>query len=145
MRISLYQQPEILINLFLLCLPVELYPKILKLRCWSLTFTLYKAILKRDLELVPLSHFLHYSWTKIYLTLYLINWPNFIAWLPLLLEIMDNTFIVVICCPGCDAINFEINLTFLSSRSSKKLKSQKKLKISREQKELEIKSSFHHF
>ena len=126
MRISLDQQPEILINLFLLYLPVEIFPKILKLRCWSLTFTLHKTILKRGLELVLLPLFPHYFWTKIYLTLYFINWPNFIAWLPLLLEIMGKTFIAVICCPGCDAINFQINITFLSSRSSKKPKSQNK-------------------
>ena len=41
-----------------------------------------------------------------------INWPNFIAWLPLLLEILGNTCIVIICFPVCDVINFEFNLNF---------------------------------
>ena len=43
-----------------------------------------------------------------------VNWPNFIVWLPLLLEILRNMCIAVICSPGCDDfINFEINHIFL--------------------------------
>ena len=38
------------------------------------------------------------------------DWPNFIALLPLFIEILDN---ICICEPGCDIINFEINLIFL--------------------------------
>ena len=34
---------------------------------------------ERGLELVCLSHFLHNFWTKLFLTLYSINWLNFIA------------------------------------------------------------------
>ena len=45
--------------------------------------------------------------------LYSINWPNFIVWLPVLLEILGNIFIVVICFPVYDVVNFEINLSFL--------------------------------
>ena len=47
------------------------------------------------------------------LMLYSINWPNFIACLFLLLEILGNTCIVIICNPVCDVINFEISLSFL--------------------------------
>ena len=54
---------------------------------------------------------------KLFLTPYSINWPNFIVWLCLLLEILDNMCIAITCHPGCDVINFEIRLTlaFLSS------------------------------
>ena len=41
-----------------------------------------------------------------------INWSNIIAWLPLLLEILVNMCIRIVCYPGCDVINFEINLIF---------------------------------
>ena len=41
--------------------------------------------------------------------LYFFNWSNFIAWLPLLHEILDKIRIVTICEPGCDVLCFEIN------------------------------------
>ena len=44
--ISLDQQPKISYSLFLLYVQVEVHQNILKLTCWSLTFTLYKAFLK---------------------------------------------------------------------------------------------------
>ena len=59
---------------------------------------------KKDLELVFLPRFLHDFRRKIFLKLYFIDWRNFIAWFPLLFAI---------CCPTCDVINFEINLSFL--------------------------------
>ena len=43
-----------------------------------------------------------------------INWPNFIVWLPLRLEILGNMCNVIICFPVCDVVNFDINLNFLS-------------------------------
>ena len=42
-----------------------------------------------------------------------INWNNFIVWLSLLFDILGNINITVICFPGCDVINFEINLIIL--------------------------------
>ena len=45
--------------------------------------------------------------------LYSINRPNFTVWLPSRFEMLDNMCIVIISCPGCDVINFEINLSFL--------------------------------
>ena len=48
-----------------------------------------------------------------FLMLYSIDWPNFIVWLPLLLEILGNICIAIVCFPGCDVINFEISLIFL--------------------------------
>ena len=35
------------------------------------------------------------------------------GWLPLLCEILGNMFTVIVCWPGWDVINFEINLVFL--------------------------------
>ena len=48
-----------------------------------------------------------------FLMLYSINWPNFILWLPLLLEILKNLCIAVIYCPVSDIMNFEVNHSFL--------------------------------
>ena len=42
-----------------------------------------------------------------------INWPNFIVWLPLLLEILGGMCIKIICERGCNVIKFKINLIFL--------------------------------
>ena len=67
---------------------------------------------KSSLELVSLPHFLHDFWREMFLRLYFINWPKCIAWLPFFLEILDNMCIVIICCPACDVINFEINHNF---------------------------------
>ena len=47
--------------------------------------------------------------------LYFINRPNFMVWLPLLLEILDNVYIAIIYFPGCNLINFEIKLIFLTN------------------------------
>ena len=35
--------------------------------------------------------------TKMFLMLYSINWPKFIVWLPLLLEILGSMCIVIVC------------------------------------------------
>ena len=45
--------------------------------------------------------------------LYFINWPNFIVWLPSLLEILDNMYITIVSFPSRDIVNFENNLIFL--------------------------------
>ena len=46
---------------------------------------------------------------KTFLMSYSINRPDFIVWLPLLLEILGNMYIAIVCFPGCEVINFEIN------------------------------------
>ena len=48
----------------------------------------------------------------IFRTLYSVQLPNIIDWLPLLLEILGNVCIVIICYPVCDVINFEIKVSF---------------------------------
>ena len=59
------------------------------------------------------THFVFDFSTKMFLMLYSINKPNFIAWFPLLLEILGNMCIAIVCEPGCDVMNFDINLIFL--------------------------------
>ena len=44
--------------------------------------------------------------------LYSISWTDFILWLPLLLEILDILFLVFICFPVCEVINFEFNFFY---------------------------------
>ena len=68
--------------------------------------------LQKGLGIASPTHFVHVS-RKTFL-LYSINWPYFIEWFPLLLEILDNMCIAIACQPGCDVINFEINLVFLT-------------------------------
>ena len=48
-----------------------------------------------------------------FLMLYSVNWPHFVAWLSLLLEMLGKLCIAIVCFPGCDVIRFEINLIFL--------------------------------
>ena len=82
-------------------------------------------------------HFVYYFQRKNILILCSINWFNFIVWFPLLLEILDNICNVIICCPVCDDINFEINLNFhfkpffyitkKSGQKCKHLKSEKEI------------------
>ena len=69
--------------------------------------------LDEGLGIVSPAHFVYDFSTKMFPMLYSINWPNFIAWLPLLLEILGNMCIAIVCYPGCDAMDFEINLAFL--------------------------------
>ena len=59
------------------------------------------------------AHFMYDFSTKMFLMLYSINRPNLIAWLPLLLEILGNMCNAIVCFPGCDVMEFEINLIFL--------------------------------
>ena len=53
------------------------------------------------------------SFLRLFLILYSINWPNFIDWLPLLLEILGKVYIAIICFLVCDIKNFKVNLNFL--------------------------------
>ena len=58
-------------------------------------------------------HFVHDSSRKMFPMLHSINWQISIAWLPLLLEILDNMSITIVIWSGCDAIKFENNLILL--------------------------------
>ena len=84
----------------------------LQTTCFHLILSFFKKI-KRGLKLVSLPHFLHNFLRKLFLLIYSIDWPNFIVWLPLLCEILGNTCLAIASKPGCDVMNFEVNLIFL--------------------------------
>ena len=50
LSLSLYPRSKMLCSLFLLYLQVEVYQILLKLRCWPLALTLYKAFLKNKMR-----------------------------------------------------------------------------------------------
>ena len=103
---------------------------------------------EKRLGLVSPPHFVYNFSRKMFLMLYSINWPHFIVWLPLRLEILGNMCIKIICEPGCDVIKFEINLIFLIKPFCYiAKKSRRKLKYLGNKKSSwgEIKSIFHHF
>ena len=52
--------------------------------------------LDKGLETVCSPHFIYDFPTKVFLMLYSINWPNFIVWLFLLLEILANMCIAIV-------------------------------------------------
>ena len=69
---------------FIIC-QVEGDWNVLKRNCKPLALTSYIKLfykIKRCLELLSLPHFVHDFWRKIFVTLYSISWPNFIAWFP---------------------------------------------------------------
>ena len=48
-----------------------------------------------------------------YFSYFSIDWPDPLVWLPLILEVMGDIYIVIICFLVYDVINFEINFSFL--------------------------------
>ena len=58
-------------------------------------------------------HFVYDFPRKMFHIMYYINWPNFIVWLPLILEILCTMRIAIISYPGCDNINLESKFIFL--------------------------------
>ena len=69
--------------------------------------------LEKGLKLVFLPHLVYEFWRKMFVILYSIKPPNILAWLPLLLDILGNVWIVIICFPVSDTIDFEISLSIL--------------------------------
>ena len=116
LRIYLDQQSEMLYSLFLLHVHVKDNQN-MKVRCWPLACTSESFLKKTKKSKSSLPASFSVSFLKrIFLALYSINWPNFIAWLPLLREILCNIICaVMIYFPVYDVINFEITLAFLSS------------------------------
>ena len=57
---------------------------------------------KRGLEMFSLPHFLHDFWRKIFPMLYLVNSPNLIIWMSLLLEMLANMCIIIAWPPDCE-------------------------------------------
>ena len=68
---------------------------------------------KRSETSLPASFFVCLLKKNIFHTLKSTNCPNFIVWLPLLREILENICMIIVSYPGCDVINFEINFIFL--------------------------------
>ena len=133
--------------IFIVC-QVEVYRNILKLSCRRLAFNSFKFFLKGGLELISLAHFLYDFWRKIFILLSAITWPDFIAWLPLLHEILGNISIVIVCWPGFDVINFQTDLVFLIKPFFYMTKtSRQKFKHLENKKSFsdKIESIFHHF
>ena len=54
-------------------------------------------ILDKGLGIVSLVHFLYDFSTEMFPMVCYINWPNFNAWLPLLIEILGNMCTVIVC------------------------------------------------
>ena len=85
----------------------------MKLSCRPLAFTSYWAFLKnkRGLELVSLLHFLSNFWKKKFSCYILLI--DQISLSGYLYEILGNMCIAIVCKPGCDVMNSEVNLIFL--------------------------------
>ena len=66
------------------------------LHCW-IRDMLNFDFLDKGLGIVSPAYFVYDFSTKMFLMLYSINWPNFIVWLPLLLEILGNMYIAIVC------------------------------------------------
>ena len=47
-------------------------------------------VLDKGLGILSQSHFVYDFSTKMFLLLHSINWPSFVAWLPLVIEILGN-------------------------------------------------------
>ena len=97
--------------------------------CWSRDMLNF-SFSEKDLELF-LRYILYMIFQKknFFFMLYSLNWPNFIAWLSLFLNIFGTICVTVVCLPGCDVINFQIILIFLikpfcykTKKSKEKLK-----------------------
>ena len=103
---------------------------------------------EKGLELVSPPYFEYDFFRKMFPILYSIKWRNFIAWLPLLLEISGNMCLTIACWPGCGVIKFVSNLIFLIKPFSYMTKnSWEKIKYLENEKSFwgKIKSIFHHF
>ena len=88
------------------CKKIKLYKT---LDYWSKDM-LNLVFLEKGLGIVSPPHYVYDFSRKIFLMLYFINGPNFIAWLPLLLEILGNARIAIVCFPGCHVINLKLTL-----------------------------------
>ena len=101
----------------------------------------------KGLGLVSLPHSVYDYSRKMFHVLHSINSPNFIVWLPLLLEILGNMYITIVSLPGCDVVKVETNLIFLNKPFCYMTKkSRQKFRYLENKKSFwcEIKSIFHH-
>ena len=108
--VFIYAQVEVYQNILKHIKSISKYIK----SCWLPALTSYKALLKKKnkkrYEISLFASFL--SWFLKKNIMLSMNSLNFTAWLPLLLEILGNMFIVIICLPVSEVINFEIYFSF---------------------------------
>ena len=71
--------------------------------------------LEKGLGLVSPPRFVYHFLRKTFVILSSINWPNLIAWLTVLPEILGDMCILVVCFAVHNVINLKLNLAFLSS------------------------------
>ena len=104
------------------------------------------GILETRQVIVSPPHFVYDFSRKNVFRVYSTNWPSFIVWLPLLLEILGSKCIAIFCFPGCDLI-LKLTLFLWSSHFSAWPKSQNKKLNFWEPKELLMwsKTHFSHF
>ena len=73
----------------------------IKQTAWNFWLLIHRDMLNFDFEkclgLVSPPLFVYDFSRKMFLMSYLINWPNFIVWLPLLLETLVNIYITIAC------------------------------------------------
>ena len=132
-HIFMDQQFEFSYSLLLLYVQVKDYQNILKLRYQSLAFISNKAFVKprRRSWTNIFASFSAWFWRKIFLTLYSINWPNIIGWLLLYFEMSHEVFMVILCYPVGDFINFEIYVFYQTLFLNDHVNQDKNLKILR--------------
>ena len=84
------------------------------------------SFLEKGLEIGSPPHFLYNFSRKVFLILNSINLPDIIVCLLFHFEILANMCIIIICFPGRDIINFEINLIklffYMTKKSRQKFK-----------------------
>ena len=103
--------------------------------------------LEKALGIASPAQFLYDFSRKINSYYILLTEKNFIVRLPLLLGLLGNTYIAIDCFPGCDVINFEINLaSLIKPFLYMAKKSRQKFKYLENEKSFQkTKSIFHHF
>ena len=124
MSISLDQQSEILYSFFLFYVQIEVYQNMLKLKCWLLAFTLYRAFYKtkRGLNLVSLDHFLRDFWKEFqsFKVSHVISRITLYSFSHSQISLIDWGF------TSCDIVNFKTfvikSFCFMVKKSGQKLK-----------------------
>ena len=120
--------------------------------CYSLNYwskNMFKFVFFRKSSRNSFStHILGIIFQERYFHVISINRPKSIVSLPLLLKILDNICNAIVCCPGCDVINFEISLIFLIKQFfylAKNLRQKFKYLENEKSFQGETKSTFYHF
>ena len=98
--------------------------------------TLNFGFLEKSLGIASPPHFVYNFSRKVILMLNFINWPSFLIWFPLLLQILGNVCIAIIFFSGCDVIDFQSNHTPLIKPLFYDEKFKTKIQISWKRKEL---------